>query len=360
MSRLKKLVDLARKTGVDAIMLTSEVNLHYATKFPMLEGMVIVTADGRGVCFTDSRYIEAVTAQINPMGFEAIEPEGSYPTPATICDYVKANNIQALGIEDVRMSFAEYKTYEAVLPCNLVPVSHVVEGLRRVKEPWELEQIEKSQRVTERCLERLLPEIKPGAYEDELVAKLRYYMAMEGSENFAPGMILVCGTTTSMPHGQPSHKQISEGDFVTIDYGATVNGYFSDMTRTFGIGRVSDKMKDVYNIVLEAQLAGIDAFACGKTGVEVDYAARSVIEKAGYGQYFGHGLGHTLGLEIHENPRANRTDSTVFQMYDIITIEPGIYIPGEFGVRIEDMVCLTPDGKRNLTRFPKELTILDV
>ena len=357
-SRKNKIAALAQQLGVDAIMLTSEVNLHYATKFPRLEGMVLIRADGEGVCFTDSRYIEAVTAQVTPMGYHAIEPEGSYPTPATIREYVEANSIEKLGIEDTRMSLAEFKVYQASLPCRLVPIGNGIEGLRRVKEPWEIEQIEAAQRILERGLEKLLPEIRPGAYEDELVARFKYLLAMEGAQDCPSGIILVSGKTTSMPHGQPCHKQIAVGDFVTIDYSVIINGYYCDMTRTFGIGHVSDEMKQVYRIVQEAQLAGIDAFEAGKTGVEVDAAARNVIEKAGYGRYFGHGLGHSLGLEVHENPRANRTDTTVFQTGDVITIEPGIYIPGRFGVRIEDMVCLTSEGKRNLTNFPKELMVL--
>lgn len=358
MSRLNKIAKVAGELGVDALMLTSEVNMHYATTFPRLEGMVLIHADGTGICFTDSRYIEAVTKQITPLGYTAIEPEGSYPTPETIRQYVVEKGIRRLGIEDGRMSFAEYNHYAELLPCELVPLGSSMETLRRVKEDWEIEQIVAAQRIAERALELLLPELKPGAYEDELAAKMRYHLGMLGSEDFAPGMILVTGKKTSLPHGQPSHVAIQDGDFVTIDFGAMVNGYDSDMTRTFGIGHVSQKMKDVYHIVLEAQLAGIDAFESGKTGVEVDRAARDVIAKAGYGRYFGHGLGHSLGLEIHENPRASRTHTQKFQLHDVITIEPGIYIPEEFGVRIEDMIYLSENGKVNLTKFPKELTIL--
>lgn len=170
--------------------------------------------------------------------------------------------------------------------------------------------------------------------------------------------MLVSGAKTSMPHGVASHRAIEAGDFVTIDYGANIRGYLSDMTRTFAVGYATEKMREVYEIVLEAQQAGIDAFAAGRTGIEVDWAARSVIEKAGYGPCFGHGLGHSLGLNIHENPRANRTYQGRFVERNVITVEPGIYIPGEFGVRIEDMVYLSPEGKVNLTRFPKELTVL--
>lgn len=358
MTRLKKLTGLVERLGVDAVLLTSEISLRYATKFKGLEGMVLITAKGEGICFTDSRYIEAVTKQITPAGYQVIEPEGSYPTCETIRDFVLDHDIKALGFEDRTMSVAEYQKYLDILPCKLIPIGDGLEALRRVKEPYEIECIVKAQRIAEDSLTKLLPDIKPGAYEDELASKLRYYMGLGGSEGFAEGMILVCGATTSMPHGQPSHKAISDGDFVTIDFGALVEGYFSDMTRTFGVGHVTQKMKDVYNIVLEAQLAGIDAFECGRTGKEVDAAARDVIAKAGYGKYFGHGLGHSLGLEIHESPRASKTYSGRYQMYDITTIEPGIYIPDEFGVRIEDMIYIDPEGKHNLTNFPKELMIL--
>lgn len=358
MTRLEKLTGLVRRMGVDAILLTSAIDLRYATKFKGLEGIVLVTAKGSGICFTDSRYIEAVTQQITPDGYQVIEPAGSYPTVDTVKAFVADTGIKAMGFADKSMSYADYCRYRDTLPCELVPIGSGLEELRRIKEPYEINCIIKAQQIAEDALTKLLPDIKPGAYEDELASKLRYYMGLGGSEGFAEGMILVSGATTSMPHGQPSHKVISAGDFVTIDFGALVEGYFSDMTRTFGIGHISPKMRDIYQIVLDAQLAGIDAFDCGRTGQEVDAAARKIIEKAGYGQYFGHGLGHSLGLEIHEDPRASRTYTGRYQMYDITTVEPGIYLPGEFGVRIEDMLFIDPDGKHNLTKFPKELTIL--
>lgn len=359
MSRLEKLAAAARELQVDALLLTSEVNMHYATMYPRLEGMVIIDASGCGLCFTDSRYIEDATAKMVPLGYQVVEPEGSYPTVQTVADYCKQKGYTRVAYEDHRMTVQELHAYEAVVSAELVPMGTAVEALRQIKEPQEIQWITEAQRMAERALQKLLPEIRVGAYEDELCAKLRYYMAMEGSTGFAPGMILVGGTTTSMPHGQPTHKQLEAETFVTIDYGAECNGYQSDMTRTFALGSCTEKMKLVYDTVFEAQQAGLEAFATGKTGVEVDWAARSVIEKAGFGKYFGHGLGHSLGLEIHENPRANRTDTSHFKQGHIITVEPGIYIPGEFGVRIEDMVWLSPDGKINLTEFPKELTVLD-
>lgn len=359
MGRLSKLTGLVKSKGADALLLTSGVNMHYATMYGGIEGMVIVDVSGRGVVFTDSRYIEDAVKKIEPLGYKVIEPEGSYPTPKTIKEYVEKMGYQTIAYENQLMTVAEFGVYQELIAARLIPLDDGVEKLREDKEPEEIEWITQAQRIAERALERLLPEIKVGAYEDELCAKLRYYMAMEGSSGFAPGMPLISGKKTSMPHGQPGHEKIEKGDFVTIDFGAEVNGYNSDMTRTFAVGHATDKMKQVYEIVKEAQQAGIEAFMIGKTGKEVDFAARNVIERAGFGQYFGHGLGHSLGLEIHENPRASRTYEGKFMEGHIITIEPGIYIPGEFGVRIEDMVYLSPKGMVNLTEFPKELMILD-
>jgi Xaa-Pro aminopeptidase len=168
----------------------------------------------------------------------------------------------------------------------------------------------------------------------------------------------VSGANSSLPHGVPGPKKLEEGDFVTIDFGAIVEGYRSDMTRTFAIGYATEEMKKVYNTVLEAQLAGINAFEPGARGCDVHNAAHDVIRAAGYGQYFGHGLGHSLGLNIHEMPRAAKAFTRPFVQGNIITMEPGIYLPGKFGVRIEDMVYLAADGKRNVTCYPKELQIL--
>lgn len=360
MGRLEKLTAMVRETEADVVLITSPFNLRYATMYGGLEGMVLIDREGHGRVFTDSRYIEEAERIVSPLGYEVVEPEGSYPTVQTIADYVAGQGYQVLAYEDACMSVEEWSQYQEKLSAKMVPLGRRIEALREIKEPEEIEHIIAAQRIAERALGRLVPEIKPGAYEDELCAKLRYYMAMEGSENFAPGMPLISGKKTSMPHGQPGHKAIEVGDFVTIDFGAEVCGYQSDMTRTFAVGTATEKMKEVYQIVLEAQLAGIAAFQDGVTGQEVDHAARSVIEKAGYGAYFGHGLGHSLGLEIHENPRANRTYQGKLRPGHVITVEPGIYIPGEFGIRIEDMVYLSENGKQNLTEFPKDLTILDV
>lgn len=358
MTRLEKLAALAAEMHLDALMLTHHENQQYATLSAHLEGMILILPSGEGVCYTDSRYIEEATHALKPQGYTVIEPEGSYPTVETIRAFVLDRGIHTLGFEDLSMTVAEHAAYAAALPCELKPIGDAIAKVRQIKEEIEIESIVKAQAIAEEALWALLPDIKAGAYEDELAAKLVYLMQLKGSQStWSP--IFVSGAKTSMPHGQPSHKAIEPGDFVTIDMGARVNGYVSDMTRTFAVEYATEEMKKIYDIVLQAQLAGIEAFDTNMRGCDIDKAARDVIEQAGYGAYFGHGLGHSLGLNIHESPRASRTYAGMFPERSIVTIEPGIYIPGKFGVRTEDMVWLSPSGKENLTHFPKELRVLN-
>ena len=357
MERLNKLAAMANANNCGGVLITEGENLCYATGFVGLEGMVLVTADGKGFCFTDSRYIEAAEKAIAPWGYQVIQPDVSYPQCALqIC---KENGIDSLLFEDQAMTVASHARYQAALEgIKLVAAGEAFSEVREVKEEIEVERIVAAQRIAEQALEEILPLIKPGAVEREVAAELDYRMARLGSTGVSFPTIFVSGAKSSLPHGTPGDKKIEAGDFVTIDFGAMVGGYHSDMTRTFAVGFATDEMKKVYNTVLEAQLAGIEAMAEGVPGSQVDKAARDIIEAAGYGKYFGHGLGHSLGLNIHESPRAAKTYHRELVQGNIITIEPGIYLPGKFGVRIEDMVYLAADGKRNLTLAPKELRIL--
>ena len=356
MTRLEKIAAMLRQRELDAMLITGEENLCYATGFVGLEGMVFITAAGKGWCFTDSRYIEAATAAVAPLGYTVIQPERGYAQTAQ--ELVLEQDIGTLGFEDRVMTYDAYQTYAAAIGCQLVPVKDAFEVLREVKEQAEVDCIVAAQRIAEAALERLLPHIRPGAVETELAAELEHQMRLLGSTGVSFPTILVSGAKSSLPHGTPGDKKIAYGDFVTIDFGAMVGGYHSDMTRTFAVGSATDEMKLVYDTVLRAQLAGIEALEVGVAGCDVDKAARDIIEQAGYGKYFGHGLGHSLGLNIHESPRASRFWPHPFKEGNIITIEPGIYLPGKFGVRIEDMVYLSADGKVNLTNAPKNLQIL--
>ena len=356
MNRLEKLSAMIRQKGADGLLITEMENLCYATGFVGLEGMVMVTADGKGLCFTDSRYIEAAERAIAPMGYQVIQPKEGYPAVAAqVCAEEK---LESLLFEDKDMSVADFRRYEAAVSARLLPVEDGVARLRQVKEEIEVERIVAAQRIAEKALDEILPLIRPGAVEQEVAAELDYRMARLGSTGVSFQTIFVSGAKSSMPHGTPGDKQLEAGDFVTIDFGAMVGGYHSDMTRTFAVGYATDEMKRVYNTVLQAQLAGIEAFAPGMLGRDVDEAARKVIRDAGYGEYFGHSLGHSVGLNIHEAPNASPKSEAAFEAGNIVTMEPGIYLPGRFGVRIEDMVYLGPEGKRNLTLYPKELRIL--
>ncbi|MEA4920141.1 MAG: Xaa-Pro peptidase family protein [Clostridiaceae bacterium] len=358
MSRLEKISAMIKGKGFDAVLLTGQENLQYATTFPHLEGFAVITKEGKGYCYTDSRYIEDATAIMGPLGYKVVQPESSYPTFETPQEIIDKCGIKTLAFEDLLMPVRDYNRYKEALSAELVPVGNAFEELREVKDASEIALLVEAQRIAESSLSELLPMIKPGAFEDELAAELEYIMKKKGSEAVSFSTILLSGARTSMPHGKPSHKAVEAGDFVTIDFGAKKGGYGSDMTRTFAVGYADEEMKKIYAIVLEAQLAGIEALAVGKAGREVDKAARDVITKAGYGQYFRHGLGHSLGLNIHENPKASALYEGAFKTGNVITIEPGIYIPGKGGVRTEDMLYLSPEGKVNLTNFPKELRIL--
>ena len=356
MERLHKLAAMARANHCDGVLITEAENLCYATGFVGLEGMVLVTADGKGYCFTDSRYIEAAEKAIAPWGYQVIQPDVSYPQ--CVAQLCQEHKLESLLFEDQDMTVASHARYTAAVPAKLIPAGEAFSETREVKEEIEVERIVAAQRIAEKALEEILPLIKPGAVEREVAAELDYRMARLGSTGVSFPTIFVSGAKSSLPHGTPGDKKIEAGDFVTIDFGAMVGGYHSDMTRTFAVGFATDEMKKVYNTVLEAQLAGSEAFAAGKPGSQVDKAARDIIEAAGYGPYFGHGLGHSLGLNIHESPRAAKTYHREFVQGNIVTIEPGIYLPGKFGVRIEDVVIFTADGCENITRSPKNLIIL--
>ena len=227
-----------------------------------------------------------------------------------------------------------------------------------MKTEEEVEIMKSAQRIAERALEEILNEIRPGVSEREIAARIQYLMLHYGAENMSFDPIVVSGPNTSLPHGVPGGRLICEGDFVTMDFGCIYHGYCSDMTRTVAVGHVTEEMREIYDTVLAAQLAGIAAARAGVTGKAVDGAARTVIEAADYGKYFGHSFGHGVGVEIHEAPNASPMNEQPLPAGAVISAEPGIYLPERMGVRIEDVVVLTEDGCRNLTRAPKELLIL--
>ena len=345
----------AHLDGLDAILLTGEANCYYAAGF-MGEGIALVTRRGSWY-FTDSRYTEAADKAI---GDAAVIREVSREKPfsALINEALAASGAEKVGFEDQRMTVAEHAVYSEKLHCTLTPASSLMTELRGSKDEEELSCMTAAQRIAEGALEQILKEIRPGMTEKEIAARLNYLMVSAGAEKTAFDTIVASGPNGSMPHAVPGMRKVREGDFITMDFGCVYKGYCSDMTRTVALGRPSDEMRNVYDIVLQAQLAGIAAAKAGVTGAVIDGAARKVIQDAGYGVYFGHSFGHSLGIDIHEAPNAAPGNDKPMPDGAVVSAEPGIYLPGKFGVRIEDVMILRPDGAQVITKAPKALLVL--
>ena len=340
---------------VDGLLLTSEYSRFYGAEYNISEGVAIVTKKGCRY-FTDSRYIEA--AQNGIRGFEVIEMNKENPFNDLLNRAIADFSVTTLGYEEGYLSVAEFLDYEKNLNAKLVPMHGKIAGFRAVKEAWELDLMRKAQAITDKAFSEVLTKIKAGMTEKELQAELIYCLYKNGGENLSFDPIVVSGPNTSLPHGVAGDRVIQEGDFITLDFGVLYGGYCSDMTRTVALGHATEEMRKVYDTVLAAQLAGLAATKAGVLGRDIYAAARKVIEDAGYGQYFGHGYGHSLGLQVHENPNCNPKGDTPMTAGMVASAEPGIYLPGKFGVRIEDVVIFTEDGCENITKSPKKLIIV--
>ena len=357
MNHFAKIAEKLSAYELDGMLLTCEANRFYASGFHSTgtDGVALVTREGN-FYFTDSRYIEAAHNKVQDA--EIAMTDAAHPYVDLINAAMEKTHVQKLGFEDAYMTVADYRHYSEKLHCQLVPATELLISLRQSKDEEEIQRMIAAQRIAEAALDQIVKEIKPGVTEKEIAARLQYLMLHYGAENMSFDPIVVSGPNGSLPHGVPSEKTIQAGEFVTMDFGCIKNGYCSDMTRTVAVGSVTDEMKTVYETVLKAQLAGIAKARAGVTGRDIDAAARKVIEDAGYGKYFGHSFGHSLGLDIHEHPIAAPGVHAKLPEHTVISAEPGIYLPGKFGVRIEDVMHLTADGAEILTRSPKNLIIL--
>ena len=340
---------------VDGLLLTSRYSRHYGAEFDIAEGIAIVSKAGCRY-FTDSRYIES--AQNGIRGFEVLEMTRENNYIKRINDAIADFGITKLGFEENYLTVSEYNYYSEKLHAQLVPFTGKINGFRGVKEEWELELMRKAQDITDKAFSEVITRIKAGMTELELQAELIYCLYKNGAHGLSFDPIVVSGPNTSLPHGVAGDRVIREGDFITMDFGVLYHGYCSDMTRTVALGFATDEMKKVYETVLQAQLAGLAASKAGETGRDIDGAARKVIADAGYGPYFGHGYGHSLGLEIHESPSPNGANLDPMPEGAVCSAEPGIYLPGRFGVRIEDVCIYRAEGVENITHSPKNLIII--
>lgn len=354
MDNMEKYLSLL-EDGVDGLLLTSRYSRYYSARFDIAEGVAIVTKNGCRY-FTDSRYIE--TAEKNLEGYQVQMVDREHPYHDLLNCAIEELGVQILGFEEDYLTVAEFEYYRKSLHAELIPMNKKIHGFRAYKEPWELEIMRRAQKITDQAFADVLGRIRVGMTEKQLQGELIYCLYRNGADNLAFDPIAISGPNTSMPHGVAGDRVIREGDFITFDFGAMLEGYCSDMTRTVAVGHATEEMQKVYDTVLKAQLAGIAATKAGMTGKAVDGAARRVIEEAGYGQYFGHSYGHSVGLEIHEFPNCGPGADTVIGENAVVSAEPGIYIPGKFGVRIEDVVIFRADGCEDITHSPKNLIIV--
>lgn len=354
MNHIKQIAAALPEYGLDAMLIVSTPGERYAVGFEG-EGTVLITRSGCHY-FTDSRYIEAAQNAIQTAHVDCVGRGRGHLDLAT--QVIEAENLHLVGFESDRVSVERLERWQKALPCTLISAPDLLNKLRASKDESELTLMRRAQAITDRAFANLLNFIRPGLTEREVAARLVYeLMSLGGSKpSFDP--IVAAGPSGSMPHAVPGDQVIERGMFVTLDFGCIYEGYCSDMTRTIAVGTPTDEMASVYQTVLNAQLAGLSAARAGVPGKQVDAAARTVIDQAGYGAYFGHSLGHSLGLEIHESPNFSPSEETVMPVGAVVSCEPGIYLPGQFGVRIEDVVILREDGCENLTGSPKELLIL--
>lgn len=350
--RLSRLRDFLREQKADAVAVNKEVNLHYFSGFRGDDSLLLVSQND-ALLVTDSRYTEQA-AQQAPL-FEIIEQKDGLLAKAAEC--VKARGWKKLAFEGNAMLYDTFVKFgEKLENSAALAVSVSLDALRQVKEKEEIARIRKACEIGDAAFLDVVKFIRPGISEREVAACLETTMRGLGSERPAFTTIVASGARGSLPHGIATEKLIVSGEFVTMDYGAVYEGYHSDMTRTVCVGRASEEQRRLYGIVLDAQEHGVSLVKPGASGREVDVAVRRRIEDAGYGENFGHGLGHSLGLEIHEEPRlSKKSDCEHLLPGMLVTVEPGVYLPGQCGLRIEDTVLVTETGGEPLTASSKKL-----
>ncbi len=342
--------------GIDAVLVTSSCNRYYFTGMRSSAGTLLITRE-KSYFIIDFRYIELAKRVVR--NCEVILQDD---LNRQLEELMKRHGIRNAAVETSYLTMGGYNAFVRDLPgVEILPgeeADKAILALRAAKDQEELANIRAAQKIAEEGFLHILNYIRPGLTERQVAIELEHEMLIRGAEGLSFSTICVSGVNSSLPHGVPGEKAICAGDFVTMDFGVKINGYCSDMTRTIAVGHVTDEMARVYDTVLSAQLAALDIVRAGVPCVEVDAAARNLIDAAGYKGCFGHGLGHSLGLEIHEDPRFAPKSQAVCIPGMVMTVEPGVYLEGKFGCRIEDMVYIGETEVENLTHSPKELIVL--
>jgi Xaa-Pro aminopeptidase len=353
MEKIEKLRSNFSTQGIDGFLITSPFNRRYISNFTGTAGVVLISAE-KAQFITDFRYIEQASKQCQ--GFDIIKLAGTIPEE--VAAQVKKLGIKKLGFEEDFLTYSSFKVYDKEIDAELVPISGIIENLRLIKTDAELKILKVAADIADAAFKHILDFLRPGKTELEISNELEFFMRRAGATSSSFDTIVASGHRSALPHGVASDKVIEAGDIVTMDYGCYYNGYVSDITRTVAVGEPDTKLKEIYEIVLEAQLRGMAGIKPGMTGKQADAVTRDYITEKGYGEYFGHSTGHGIGLEIHEGPALSMKSDVILEPGMVVTCEPGIYIPGLGGVRIEDDTLITKDHNEALTHSTKELIIL--
>lgn len=354
-ARLSRLRTLLVEHKLAALLVTGAHNRRYLSGFTGSSGYLLITAD-RAYLLTDFRYISQAGEQSKQ--FEIVEHQAKVST--TVKELLNKSGIKELGFEQQHVTYATYVSYSNDMAgIRLVPTDSLVEQLRTVKDETELAVMREAAELADKTFEHVLTTLKPGITENDVALTIEFFMRQHGAASTSFDTIVASGERSALPHGKAGERVLQAGEFVKMDFGAYYKGYCSDITRTVMLGKPTDKHREVYDIVLEAQLNAVEHIRPGMTGKEADWLARSIITKHGYGESFGHSTGHGLGMEVHEAPRLSMLSETVLAPGMTVTVEPGIYLPGFGGVRIEDDVVVTATGVQRLTQSTKNFIIID-
>jgi len=348
LTRVDRVRTRLKERGLDGLVILRGNNMRYLSGFSGSSGVLYV--DHRGVfLLSDFRYAEQAAAESPEFTFVLVKGDLLEP----LADLIRERGGTKVAVEDDYLSHQGYALLEARMGSPLHSANGLVEGLRLVKDEAEIAALARACRIADDALAEVLPQVRPGMTENEVAARLEFVMRLKGSERASFETIAASGPRSAMPHATASERRLQEGDLLTLDFGAVWGGYHSDITRTFVLGRPSPEQREIYGLVREAQALGLEAVRPGITAAALDALVRERIAAAGHGEHFGHSLGHGVGLAVHESPRLKDTDQTVLAPGMVVTVEPGVYIPGWGGVRIEDSVLVTAGGHRVLTGAPK-------
>jgi Xaa-Pro aminopeptidase len=353
--RINKLTTILNEHQIDAAIISEKNNIRYYSGFTSEDAILLIH---KSACYliTDFRYIEQ--AQLQSPEFNIVDAPGPKTGPfiRKACMELGAKRIC---FDGDTISYSTYISFkEALLPLELIPDKGIPSGLRLLKTEEEINHIRNAAALADKGFQHILNYIRPGVSEKEIALELELFLRNNGSEGLAFPIIAASGKNGALPHAEPTNKKLNKGEFITFDFGCKISGYCSDMTRTVSLGEPENEMRKIYEITLEAQKLALKIIKPGLTGIEVDKQAREYIAEKGYGEYFGHGLGHGVGLNVHEAPKLSTSGENVLQPGMVVSVEPGIYLPGKGGVRIEDLVVITENGYYNLVSSRKDLIIL--